>query len=490
MLKKQKVKIQERGIKKYHKFRGVDNNLKEFIHSFKRPVVYFDPDVDGCIAGLLVCKYLMKHSIKFDWYINSNRSHDWEIPTEKIAGRDIIAVDFIITIEKVMELCDAGCNIVSMDHHVNRDSFIDYTSEKGSKGVVINNQYPFEEGDSRYLSGAGVVFETFVALDPEFDTKLNRALVGITLLSDVRDIENDLAQYYLSELYTHKYEGYIKYLINATMGEVDYGFGLPKLDRNYVDYKFSPAINACLRFNEQEEVVNFFLGRCELNLEYRDAQKELVRKILEKLKVVELSNINVCYFYEKDFVQYRDVLSNFVGLVASKKLDGDHSVICYMIGESKDGNPYIKRASFRGNINGLDYQKALSVLFRCLGHKSAFGIKGMKPSKKTFIIANKNCRGIEEDSDYTKNIIEVVNMSLFINKGAYEIAENNMYALSQNKTYIKYTGGDIHRKRSGANYIEYLVNGIPVMCFDLKKNFDNGLILPTLDRGLLTFYLE
>lgn len=488
MIGKQKVKITKRGYIKNHTFEGV-GTAKELIPTFNDVIIYFDPDVDGCIAGLLACRYCAKHGIKFSWYINSNRSHDWSIPTDVASGKNIIAVDFIITAEKIIELCDAGCNIVSMDHHVNRQELIDYESDYGTRGVVINNQYPFEDQDGRYLSGAGVVFETLIQLDPEMDTVENRALVGITLLSDVREIENPLAEYYLYLLYSHKYKGYIKYLIDHTMGEVDYGFGLPQMDRSYVDYKFSPAINACLRFNEQDQVVNFFLGSHVLDLSCRDNQKALVKNIMKVLKVVDFDSLRVCYFYEKDFMKYSDVLSSFVGLVASKNLDGKHSVICYMIGGS-EGSYYLKRASFRGNINGMDYQKSLSVLYKCLGHKSAFGIKGINPSKKVFSKSNELIRELEDKSPYKRKVIEVVNMSFFVSGGAYEIAENNLYSLSQNQVYIKYKGNSIQRKRSGANYAEYLVNGIPVMCFDLKQTFEDGLIVPILERGLLTFYLQ
>lgn len=488
MLSKQKLKLKERGQIKNHVFKGVDVNLKRLIHSFNNVIVYFDPDVDGGLAGLLVCRYLAKHNINFSWYINSNRSHDWTLPTEKVAGKDIIAVDFIITAEKIKELVDAGCNIVSMDHHVNRKEFIEYTTPI-ARGLVINNQYPFEEEDSRYLSGAGVVFETLIQLDPEFDIIEHRALVGISLLSDIRDIENELAERYLYYLYSHKFTGYIKYLIENTLGDKDYGFGLPKMDRNFVDFKFSPAINACFRFGQEDMVVNFLLGRGNLNLFYRDEQKKLTKDISSKLNIVELPKLKVAYFYDKEYPEYADVLSNFVGLVASKNLDGENSVICYMIGE-KNNNLYIKRASFRGNINGLDYQKALSDYFLCLGHKSAFGIKGLVPSKKTFVYASRACRVLEANTEHETKVIEVVNLSFFVGNKAYEIAENNMYKLSQNQVYIKYTGNCIQRKRAGGNYIEYEVNGIPVLCFDLSKNFENGLIMPILDRGLLTFYLQ
>lgn len=488
MLANQKLKLKERGQIKNHVFKGVDINLKRLIHSFNDVIVYFDPDVDGGIAGLLVCRYLAKHKIPFTWYINSNRSHDWTLPVEKVAGKNIIAVDFIITADKIKELVDAGCNIVSMDHHVNRSEFIEYKTPIG-KGLVINNQYPFEKADSKYLSGAGVVFESLIRLDPEFDTIEHRALVGITLLSDVRDIENPLAERYLYYLYSHKYTGYIRYLIENTIGEKDYGFGLPKMDRNYVDFKFSPALNACFRFGQEDMVVNFLLGRGYLDLRYREEQKQLVKDISAKLNIVDLPKLRVAYFYEKDFEEYADVLSNFVGLVASKNLDGEKSVICYMIGDN-GGTPYIKRASFRGNINGLNYQKVLSEYFLCLGHKSAFGIKGIIPNKKTFIGANKACTSLEDDSTHETQIVDVVNLSFFVGNKARDIAEDNMYKLTQNQVHINYTGNCIQRKRAGGNYIEYEVNGIPVLCFDLSKNFEEDLIMPILDRGLLTFYLQ
>lgn len=484
-----RVKIKSRDAKKNHKFKGV-GKAKELIHSFSDAVVYFDPDVDGCVAGVLACKYLAKHGIKYSWYINSNRSHDWSIPIGKAKGKNFVAVDFIITAEKVKELCDAGCNVVSMDHHINREEFIEYKSNSGTEGVVINNQYPFEDADSRYLSGAGVVFESLIQMDPEFDTIENRALVGITLLSDVRDIENPLAEGYLYILYTHKYRGYIKYLIDGTMGEKDYGFGVPRMDRQYVDYKFSPAINAMLRFNRQDEVVNFFLGKGNLDLECREEQKTLVRELVKGIKPVKYDKLIVCYFSEENYIKYADILSSFVGLTASRYLDGERSVICYMISKTKEGKKFVKRASFRGNINGLDYRNLLRGKFLCLGHSSAFGIKQIKPSKKLFEECNQLCKSLEEKSGWHRQVREVNNMSLFVNKNASSIAEDNMYKLTQNKVYIRYTGSNIQTKRSGANFVEYSVNGIPVLSFDKEIDFNTGLIVPILDRGLLTFVLE
>ena len=474
---------------KNHTFQGTIRANQIWSSFGDEVLVYFDPDVDGIISGYLACKFCAKHGKKFQWYINSNRSHDWSLPLESVSGKDVIAVDFIITFEKVMELCDAGVNLISMDHHKNGDVLIDYSSDYGTDGIVINNQYPFEEEDGRYLSGAGVVFETLISIDPEFDTLLNRQLVAITLLSDIREIENPLAEGYLYRLYSAKYDGFIRYLIDSTMGDRDFGFGLPKMDRNYVDYKFSPAINACLRFNHQEDAVNFMFKNDSLDLFWRDKQQELVRDLMSLIKVIELPHIKVCYFYESDVPLFHDVLSNFVGLTASKYLDGEKSVICYMINKEKTG---IKRASFRGRINGLDYNMELNnaQLFRCLGHNSAFGIKEIIPTKDTFIKASKICGRVEENSGYERKIINVINMSMFVNSKAFLVAEDNMYKLTQNQTYIRYTGKNFTTHKRGANYTDWSLDGVLVKCFDVNLTPDKGLIMPILDRGMLTFYLE
>lgn len=491
--------------KKIHRFQGTDGTLEFIKHEMQDTVVvHFDPDIDGEISGLLVCKFLNMIGKKFQWFLNENRAHGWGIPLEKISGKDVIAVDFLIQPSTVVELIDAGVNLISIDHHVNVENFIDISSDVGTRGYVINNQYPFEEESGRYLSGAGVVFEVICNLLPEFDTPENRALVGISLLSDVRNIENPYARYYLKELYEHKYKGVIKYLIKNTMGEIDYKFGVPRMDRNFVDYTFSPVINSLLRFNMGTMVTEFFLGSGYIDTSYHKLQKDLVAKIQKSCKVVTFSNLIVCYFMEKDLLDEHgeialqvdggfryfkpDILSNFVGLVASQNLDGKRSCICYMIGE--EGNKrYLKRASMRGNQNGADYRSVLLERIEGVGHPSAFGIKKMNPKKELFQWANRVCMEIDKSAK-GKNIIDCNNLSFFMSNKGKTIAYENMFHLTQNMIYLRYTGSNIKRRRSGANYIEYNVDGIPVMCFDKDLTFETGIISIMMERSVPCLYLQ
>ena len=476
---------------KNHKWRGTDK-VRDMLNSFEDDViVYFDPDVDGMIAGYFVCRYLWSKGVKFSWFVNSNRSHDWCIPIEKIKGKNIIAVDFMIPKSIIKDLVYSGCNIVSMDHHVNQDTQI-WINHFGKSGIVLNNQYPFEDEDGRYLSGAGVVFETLRLIDQSFDTKENRALVGLTLLSDVCDIENPYARGYLHELYNHKMKGYIKYLIENTLGDRDYGFGVPRLDRKYVDFRFSPAINSCLRFNKENDVVRFFLGSGELDLNYHTRQKELVKSMVQSATVREFSNLRVVYVRDWEVLTIEDisVLSNFIGLIASRFLDGKRSVIAYLISQNELGNGYVKRASFRGNINGVDYLSLLNTVLTGVGHPSAFGITSIIPSKKLFLQANTLCKKAEGMCLNNISITPVANLSVFANTKGKQMAEYNMYCLSQNSKYVRYIGNNFAVKKEGSNFVRYRVDGIEVTCFDTTLDFSTGLIYPIIERGYVYYYLQ
>ena len=472
-----------------HSFRGEEYIRDFFSRRVKESdvLVYFDPDIDGLISGMFICRALSMIGVSFSWYINSNREHGFSIPPEKVNGMTVICVDFSIPSDKVKEIVDAGCNLLCIDHHDIREDFIEYTNN-GKIGVVINNQYSFEKESSKYLSGAGVVFESLVSyFGDSFNTRENRALVGLTLLSDIRNIENINARLYLQELYCHPYKGYIKYLIDNTIGEVDYGFGVPRLDRNYVDFKFSPLVNSCLRFNQHNEAVEFILGSGVINKKYHALQKDMIDLLMEGSRVIRFSNLCVIIVDEDLFAgyEYSECISNFIGLLASKYLDGDRSVIAYVVRGNEVG-----RASFRGRVNGLDYLGSVKDLIFGVGHESAFGIKDLKPSKELFATINDRCAKLEEEYDLGTNYINANNLSMLANTKAYDIAVDNIYCLSQNRKYIHYTGSNIKEKRSGAKYKEYSIDGVSVLCFDNSLDPNKDLILPIIERGVLSFYLN
>ena len=212
-----------------------------------------------------MCNFADMLGLKYSYYVNENRFHGFNIPASKLKGFLVISSDFGITAEEVENLVDNDVVLLSTDHHECQDTFIDIKKET-AEGIVINNQYPFEPEEDRYLSGAGVFFELICSLYPEFNTAERRALVGITLLSDVRQIENKKARQYLKTTYTMDTScGYVKYLIDSTVSD-SFNFGTPKLDRNFIDYTLNPCINALLRADKTNEAIKFILGSsCNIN---------------------------------------------------------------------------------------------------------------------------------------------------------------------------------------------------------------------------------
>lgn len=476
----------------YHRFRGI-GKAGEIIKGFSKEnpiLVYFDPDIDGLIAGYFVCKFLVSKGYRFTWYINRNREHGFKIPVEKLKGiGGIIAVDFLMSYRELVSVVRGGVSIVSMDHHVKEDG--GYFRDGSCEGVIINNQYEFEDEDSRYLSGAGVVFECLREFDRGFDTKENRALVGLTLLSDVRDIENANARGYLMDLYSHKCKGYIGYLISNTIGDVDYGFGVPRMDRNFVDFTFSPVINSCLRFGLEKEVVNFILGSGKIDREYRIKQREFVEHLLEVSEKVDYGSLYYVRIDGSDLTDFEySVATNFVGLVASRCLDGSHSCICSIVG--LEGR--ILRASFRGHINGLGYLSALNDTGKLIGvgHEPAFGITWLDDSRKSLEVLASECAEVDDGwkGRGGETVRYVSNLSVFVGVDGFNLGFENLFCLSQNRTYIRYTGYNIVKRRSGAKFVEYGIDGVSVLCFDPDISVRNGLILPILERGLLFLYLQ
>lgn len=232
-------------------------------------LVYGDPDIDGLVAMSLVMQLLQYYGKPYQYHINENRAHGFMLPIEsleKLRGMTIIAVDFSISCEMLRTIVDRGVNIINIDHHETHCQELFTYENNGCSAVLINNQYCFEPESQRFQSGAGMVYHTFVNLLPEFmDSERNRALVGMTLLSDVREIENNNAMKFLETLYAW-HDKYSEYLISLTKGAMKPGFGEQRhLDRNYVDFSFSPKFNALFRLNMGDIAVKLF-NKQEVNI--------------------------------------------------------------------------------------------------------------------------------------------------------------------------------------------------------------------------------
>lgn len=465
--------------------------IKPFIDKFRdrKVLVYGDPDVDGLFSLYLVCELLHMQGIQYTYYINNKRRHGFDLEPSSLKGFFVIAVDFDITADMVASLVSNDVALLSLDHHDIQDEFIYYKSSKtDAEGVVLNNQYPFEPEENRYLSGAGVVYEAFREAYPEFRDRDREAIVGITLLSDARPIENNKAKFYLTRTYASDTQsGYLGYLVKNTL-ESDYGFGVPKLDRSFIDFTFSPRVNSLLRFGKEAEAINFILGNGLSETNTRKIQKDYIAYLMSIAETFDYPSLRVvCCDVTKIKPEYRDVdISCFIGVVCSKSKGVAGNAIAYVL-----DNGVVTRASFRGKYSDIHYRLALKNLgIRAEGHPSAFGLLGLDVSEDTLTQVSDIVYELELDHEVTYTVIETSNLSIVMLQKGNAIANENCYVRDLYRTYIRYTGNNVRITVDKEKYREYLVDGRAIKCFDNTLNPSNALILPMMEKGHITLYLQ
>lgn len=452
--------------------------------NLSRPIlVYFDPDVDGLFSGYIACQFLEKKGLKYQYYLNKKREHGFKLPVNMLKGYLVIAVDFDISPNTMQELVDNDCAVVSFDHHEIQNELVEVHSATAD-GIIVNNQYGFEPVENRYNSGAGVTYEGLCEIDQEFENKELEAIVGITLLSDARPIENEKARKYLTT--TYKYDcskGYFNYLMQS-VGFNDYGFGVPRMDRNFVDYTFSPCINSLLRFGLESEALNFILGKGLHATGTKGRQKELVQRMTESASILKLSALTVVAVDAKYFPDIQ--IEPFIGLLCSQVKNMGTNAIAFVI-----DNGVVTRASFRGMYDDIHYDfgfKNMGIDAR--GHKNAFGIIDFKPTTQTWQEINDLVEQLDEGHNIQAKIIETPNIATVLNNKGYNIAMENCYVRDQFRTYIKYTGKNIVLGKQTSKYIEYIVDGRRIKCFDNELTVEDSLILPILEKGHVQLYLR
>ena len=124
----------------------------------KRPLLLIgDPDGDGLLSLKLMCEFCDMQGLDYVYYVNDNREHGFKLDSTKYQGYLILSADFTITQAEVESIIHHDIILLSTDHHQCQDTFIH--CKNIGEGIVINNQYPFEPVEDRYLSGAGVFYE-------------------------------------------------------------------------------------------------------------------------------------------------------------------------------------------------------------------------------------------------------------------------------------------------------------------------------------------
>ena len=455
-----------------------------------KTLVYVDPDVDGFIAAYFIIHALKGLGIEYSIYINPLRKHGFFLDPEEIGGKyNVINGDFHIETDILRELVSRGSTVLSLDHHELTDKDLVFFRNGQEVGVTINNQYPFENPENRYESGAGIVRDVFASvLGGKFKSEEFNALGAITLLSDIRNIENKHARRQLELLYNHPYKGEIKRLAEGVLdGKRVYSFGKPRMERGFVDYTFVPSINAMIRLGQEKEALAFILGEGRFPSQDRpqDRQKRVLKYLEKQMVEVQMNRLTVIRLPgEGNF-------SNFLGLVCSKAVETTGRSV---LGFSTDERGTVNRASFRGQIENVPYRTELSRIMDAAGHEIAFGVRDFKPTPELFKAADSIIQKIEFGKKTWNRVLEVKNLEKMNNSGELRaLAEENNFLLSPNMVRLRYTGGQARIEREGEKFRKWKIGSLEVLQFVGTlhvKDIENLLIIPGTEKGMLQLTVD
>lgn len=515
---------------KNYTLQGVDLAKQVLANGLARgyPIVLKgDPDVDGLMAWFVGAKMLQAAGYSFHSCVNKDRRHgmveeelvkkerswgeyDYYIPTEYHQNEIIINVDSSISAEEMLQLTSQGNFVISLDHHEVESNPLfpnqQYWSTQQETGegmelvgeaVLINNQYSFEPEELRFWSGTGVVLNALSKiLEVEIKTEWI-AMHGVTLLSDVRDIENPLAREILKVTYETPLVEMptLRKLAQVCQAEVPDVFQRhPEfLDRTFIDFSLSPYINASYQLNLLEYLfrlciqTDFFYS-----LPAKTIRTRILNHMKKYLKVTELENLvilalDVAEIPEtSDSKEYDFKYTSFLGLVANQYLrDLGKTVLIAAV----DKGVWL-RGSVRGFYSDIEYREFFERHnFDAQGHKGAFGLVSVTGAIDFHALDR--ALGILESSA-TKQGLNIHVMSNLLSEfdTLRDLAYENEFLLSSRHHSISYSGLAYSTYSESAKKKGYEVDGMFIESFDKDLNPKNALIVPYLIDNELRLILR
>lgn len=439
----------------------------EKLLEISRVGVLYDVDVDGAVSGKIIDEYLSRFGLMVYRMMNTQKKHGITkdvIEWVKSNGIEMLYVVDAGTndLEAQEELSNLGVTVIVLDHHeISREKFI--------PNVYIVNCS--SESHLPKLSGAGVCYRYIESLDRLVNGKgvtNYEPWVGLTVLSDHCSMLDKENRYYVDKLYDN-YQNIDLFKAFTFWGS----------KRNLFLFSVIPFINACIRVNEVDIVLNLVLSN---NL-------TVIKRIIDsnKNRILELQKqyidlmIKGCQFIDYDnilLVRLKDehkIYSGLTGLIANKIMDEKKKSVLVLYSEDE----YL-RGSFRGR-DSVDNKVLENCGWTVRGHAQAAGVELLKTegsivlskTKEIEVTNVKSHYDIElEDKDVVRNMDLLTEMARF-----NEMASGDIETL---KVKLKVNGVPFRETR-GKRY-DYNFQSFTVREFsNNKSNRDEWIIEPLLD---------
>ena len=352
------------------------SNMKEASETIKKHIenkskigIMLDIDCDGVTSFAIMYKYLKRHGI-ISKIIYHQRSDGHGVNVEEVPN-DLDLLIIVDSSTNSVDECKELSNymdIVILDHH---EKDID-----NPYAIIVNpqlNDYP-----NKFLSGAGVVFKTCIALDELLDTNyawdyLDLCMTG--LIGDLMNVANLETRYLIQH-------GLYK-IGNKDKRDFNLGLILKQLKKDFkpnattIAFYLVPFINSVIRLNhiekviamlvlEDEKAVKQLIKEC---IKLNDNRKEIQKNIVSEIKLnIDLSHKIIIHILEP-----KDGQQTLNGLIANNIMSIYNKptfILCW----NKEKQMYCGSAR---NCCSLDIRQILNEkeLAFAQGHEGSFGVE-------------------------------------------------------------------------------------------------------------------
>jgi single-stranded-DNA-specific exonuclease len=340
---------------------AINNNLKIGIYS--------DIDCDGVTSATIMYKYLKHYDINpMILYHQRNKNHGVIISNVPKDLDLLIIVDSSSNSAKECSVLSKNMDIIVLDHH----NF----ERKNPYATIVNPQY--NDYLNKFLSGAGVVYQTCKAIDEEMlqsyaDNYIDICAVG--LIGDVMNVTSPETRALI-----HK--GLLKIHNNCDKNLLAI---LKSLKKEYkpntttIGFYLVPFINAIIRLGKIEDILEILTTDDEKRLKelikscsgMNDKRKTLQSDIAEEIDSI-IDTSHKIIIVDVTELESPKTLNGLIANTVAQKYQKPTIVV------SLDNDTKILNGSGRNYGNDFDFKEILSKtgLFESVGgHSGAFGVE-------------------------------------------------------------------------------------------------------------------
>ena len=474
---------------------GIDKIEKKIVsHIQKGSVIgiFPDSDVDGFYSALIIKSLLELLGCK-NIRLLKLRKKSHGLNARFVDQVVALKCDLLITVdsttnnrEAIERLAVYNIDHIIIDHHEITEDLTTYPSNT----LVINCKQEGNEYFSKVSCGmlcyiiAHDLLNKVTIDKAQKNAFLNKLYVlgYITLYTDSMDLADEFNLSVINNIEMRR--NFTPKIVTQFMSQYD------SLNRNFIEYKLGPRINALIRREKFDIVYDLLFKRnseaetailMEQVEHYYKEGKEFVEWIVQNINVEQHDEFVIANLDELDInSDFLNVVKNYTGLIANRLASMYRKLGIVICMDDID--------SYKGSVRDPYSRKALEMFERFVyagGHMSAFGIKLLKRDYKMMmtqmdLLSYKLKVGVMESQiildgdDFDDRLIYQVRRLAEYN----EVSGNTLP-----KAVIRKRVGNSLKVRREEKYSKVIWEGVEIVVFNNVYIGDTLIITPTVAKN-------